>query len=32
MQKMKANSLADFVKMAERLRLTERAAKQPTKA
>lgn len=28
MQKMKANSLADLVKMAERLRLTERAAKQ----
>jgi FixJ family two-component response regulator len=28
MQKMKANSVADLVKMAERLRLTERAAKQ----
>ena len=28
MQKMKANSLADLVKMAERLRLTERSAKQ----
>jgi FixJ family two-component response regulator len=28
MQKMKANSLADLVKMAEKLRLTERAAKQ----
>jgi FixJ family two-component response regulator len=28
MQKMNANSLADLVKMAERLRLTERAAKQ----
>jgi FixJ family two-component response regulator len=28
MQKMKANSLADLVKMAERLRLNERSAKQ----
>ena len=28
MQKRKANSLADLVKMAERLHLTERAAKQ----
>ena len=28
MQKMKANSVADLVKMAERLNLTERAAKQ----
>ena len=28
MQKMKANSLADLAKMAERLHLTERAAKQ----
>ena len=32
MQKMKANSLADLVKMAERLRLTEPAAKQSAQA
>jgi len=28
MQKMKANSVADLVKMAERLRPTDRSAKQ----